>query len=338
MRACRVGGEEADMTTSGRSGASVLKEAVPAGPRTIRARTHDQLDPAEPWERPADQEVLRELSTRRFERLPHRPATMAEVPDGALADLKDIVGDVGLERLFVIPRSSRMAGPEHGHWVETAPEVVAVGADTIAIWIRDADGARIRATIRFDDVVAILDRTILLYGRLEIIGPDASLVVRYNTVGQPELRGTLLPARLHATPVRATLPEGLGCDPADLPHKWMALVRSREVMPRGMDSLVVAAGDVANPTPHLHDGVAVLSGTELVVATDPTPDTSLAQYGVDLLVVARSRLRSIGGHGDTLTVTVACTPRDIEIRLAAHPSLVAETTRLLSPLIGTPAG
>ena len=33
-------------------------------------------------------------------------------------------------------------------------------------------------------------------------------------------------------------------------------------------------------------------------------------------------------------MTVGATPRDVEIRLTAHPSLVAETTRLLGPLIG----
>ncbi len=326
------------MTTSGRPGSSVLEAPVPAGPRIIQTRTHEQEDPAEPWELPADEEILRELSTRRFERLPHRPATLAEVPEGALADLRDVVGDLGPERLFVIPRSSRTIGAGRAQWVVTATEVVAVGADRIVIWIKDADGPRIRATMPFDDVVAMLDRSILLYGRLEIIGPDSTIVVRYNTVGQPELRGMLLPVRQHATPAGEPLPEGLGCDPADLPHKWMALVRSREVMPRGMDSLVVAAGDVANPTPHLHDGVAVLSGTELVVATDPTPDVSMAQYGVDLLVVARNRLRKIGGSGDSLAVTVGAAPRDVEIRLVAHPSLVAESNRLLATLVGGSAG
>lgn len=322
------------MTTSGRPGGSVLEADDPAGIRIIRASTHGEADPAERWEVPAGEEDLKELSTRRFERLPHRPATLAEVPTGALEDLRAIVGDVGPEQLFVIPRSSRTVGPERGGWVVTRTEVIAVGAETIAIWIDDPEGPRVRASLPFDGVIAMLDRSILLYGRLEIIGPESSIIVRYNTVGQPELRNLLLPVRRHSAPVGAELPDGLGHDPGELPHKWMALVRSREVMPRGMDRLVVAAGDVWNGTPHLHDGVAVLSGTELVVATDPTPDVGTAQYGVDLLAVARGSVRAIGGSGDMLAVTLDAEPRAVEIRLTAHPSLVAETIRVLGPLVG----
>jgi hypothetical protein len=159
--------------------------------------------------------------------------------------------------------------------------------------------------------------------------------VRYNTVGRPELRELLLPVRTSSQPVATALPEGLGHDPATLPHKWMALVRSSDVLPAGPDRLVVAAGDPWNIRPQLHDGVAVLSSRELLVATDPTPDAQMAHYGVDLLAVARSRVRSIGGGGDTLVVTVADLPRDVEIRVAAHPALVAETISLLGPLVGT---
>ncbi len=34
-------------------------------------------------------------------------------------------------------------------------------------------------------------------------------------------------------------------------------------------------------------------------------------------------------------MTVADLPRDVEIRVAAHPALVAETISLLGPLVGT---
>jgi hypothetical protein len=46
-------------------------------------------------------------------------------------------------------------------------------------------------------------------------------------------------------------------------------------------------------------------------------------------------VRAIGGGGDTLVVTVADLPRDVEIRVAAHPALVAETIALLGPLVGS---
>jgi hypothetical protein len=106
------------------------------------------------------------------------------------------------------------------------------------------------------------------------------------------------------------------------------------VLPRGMDRLVVAAGDLRGPKPLLHNGVAVLSSTELVVATVPTTDVRTAQYGVDLLVVARGRVLAIDGREGTLTLTVETALGPVDIRLAAHRSLVAEATRLLGPLVG----
>jgi hypothetical protein len=260
---------------------------------------------------------------------------MAEVPAGAMDDLRPVVGDVGLEQLFVIPRSSRTVGSARADWVLTPTEVIAVGGETIAVWIDDAGGPRVRAVLPLADVVAVLDRSVLLHGRLELVGPEPSIIVRYNTVGRPELRELLLPVRTTSQPVAGVLPEGAGRDPASLPHKWMALLRSTEVQPAGPDRMVVAAGDPWNVRPQLHDGVAVLSSRELLVATDPTPSVEMAHYGVDLLAVARSRVRAIGGGGDTLVVTVADLPRDVEIRIAAHPALVAETIALLGPLVGT---
>ena len=260
---------------------------------------------------------------------------MTEVPAGALDDLRRVVGDVDLEQLFVIPRSSRTVGSARADWVLTPTEVIAVGSEAIGVWIDDVGGPRVRAVLPLAGVVAMLDRSVLLHGRLELVGPEPSIIVRYNTVGRPELRELLLPVRTSSQPAATALPEGLGQDPATLPHKWMALLRSTEVHPAGPDRLVVAAGDPWNIRPQLHDGVAVLSSRELLVATDPTPDAQMAHYGVDLLAVARSRVRAIGGGGDTLVVTVADLPRDVEIRVAAHPALVAETIALLGPLVGT---
>ena len=84
----------------------------------------------------------------------------------------------------------------------------------------------------------------------------------------------------------------------------------------------------------MRDGVALVSVRELLVATDSTPDAQMAHYGVDLLAVARSRVRAIGGGGDTLVMTVADRPRDVEIRVAAHSALVAETISPLGPPVG----
>jgi hypothetical protein len=302
------------------------------GRRVVAITGREELDPSEPWETPATEADIKELSTRRFERLPHRPMNIREVPAGALEALRAAVGDVGLHQLFVIPRVARVAGTDQAGWVLSPTEVLAVGADRLAVWLNDPAGPRIRATLPLNEVVALLDRTVLLHGRLELIGRDASIVVRYNTVGRPEVRALLQPIRSLATPADTALPAGAGRDPASLPHKWMALAHSTEVG-RQDEPMVVAAGDLTNRAPLLHNGVAVLTARELVVATDPTPDVHMAQYGFDLAVVPRSRLLGVDGHKSTLVITADAKPGRVEMRIAAHASLVAETVKLLKPLV-----
>lgn len=303
-----------------------------AGLRIVSFRGREELDPAEPWESPATDDDIRELSTRRFERLPHRPMNIREVPAGALDALRAVVGDVGLDKLFVIPRVARVAGTDRAGWVLSPTEVLAVGAEQLAVWLNDPAGPRIRASLAVSDVVAILDRTVLLHGRLELISRESSVVVRYNTVGRPEVRALLQPIRAMAQPASNGPPPGVGRDPQSLPHKWMALCRSTEVA-QPDEPMVVAAGDLANHAPLLHNGVAVLTGRELVVATDPTPDVSMAPYGFDLAVVPRSRLLGLGGRRSTLAITAEAAPGRVELQIAAHESLVSEAVKLLKPLV-----
>lgn len=315
-----------DQSAAGIGGAPGLRVA------TITGR--EELDPSEPWETPATESDIKELSTRRFERLPHRPMNIREVPAGALEALRPVVGDVGLHQLFVIPRVARVAGTDQAGWVLSPTEVLAVGAERLAVWLNDPAGPRIRANLPISEVVALLDRTVLLHGRLELIGRDASIVVRYNTVGRAEVRALLQPIRAMATPTAAALPSGSGRDPASLPHKWMALIHSTEVGQQDA-AMVVAAGDLANPEPLLHNGVAVLTERELVVATDPTPDVKMAQYGFDLAVVPRSRLLGLHGHGSSLVITADAVPGRVELRITAHESLVADTVKVLKPLVSS---
>ncbi len=155
--------------------------------RVVTISGRDQLDPSEPWETPATEADIKELSTRRFERLPHRPMNSSEVPAGALDALRPVVGDVGLHQLFVIPRAARVAGTDRAAWVLSPTEVLAVGADRLAVWLNDPAGARIRANLPISEIVAVLDRTVLLHGRLELVSRDTSIVIRYNTVGRPEI-------------------------------------------------------------------------------------------------------------------------------------------------------
>ena len=239
-----------------------------------------------------------------------------------------------MEHVFVIPRAARSLGIGRVDWVLAPTQVVAIGRDRIAIWIDDPAGPRVRAVIPYADIVAVHDRSILLYGRLELMGPEASIVVRYNTVGQPELRELLLPLRRSFEPVATPVPEPSGRDPGSLPHKWMAVLHSSDVRVRGREPMLVAAGDLDNPMPQLNNGVAVLTAAELVVATDPTLDVRDAHFGVDLLVVPRALVTGLAGAGGGLEITIEATPSPVDVRIDAHPSLVADAVRLLGPLIG----
>ena len=118
----------------------------------------------------------------------------------------------------------------------------------------------------------------------------------------------------------------------------MALLHSSEVRTRGREPMLVAAGDLGDPKPQLHNGVAVLTSAELIIATDPTPDLQTAQYGVDLLAVPRSLVVALGGGGATLAVTVRSAPRPVEVQIDAHPSLVADALRVLAPFVAARLG
>ena len=314
----------------------------PAPPRVVDATMVSAGDLPESWELPATAADTEDTRDRSFERLPHRPASEREVPVGAMDDLRRAVGEIGLEQLFVIPRAPRPVGAHRNAWVVTPTQVVAVANGFVAVWLDDGPGPRIRAQVPFADVAAIMDRNILLYGRLELVGPEGSIVVRYNAVGRPELRQLLLPVRRAFAPADATLRTDAGTQPADLPHKWMALVQSTEMQPQGPDRILVAAGELGDPTPRPHNGVAVLTSRELLVATEPMADIALAQYGVDLLAVPRAHLTALYGSGDTLMVRLSTHGRPIEVRITTDPSLVAAATGTLGPIVAAgllvPAG
>jgi hypothetical protein len=308
----------------------------PAPVRVVDATMVAAGDLPESWELPATDADTEDRRDRSFERLPHRPASAAEIPGNALDDLQRSLGEIGLEQLFVIPRAPRPVGAHRNAWVVTPTQVVAVANGFIGVWVDEAPGPRIRARVPYADVAAILDRNLLLYGRLELVGSEGSIVLRYNAVGRPELRELLLPIRRASAPVHADLPAA-GSGPADMPHKWMALVQSSEMQPHGPDRLTIAAGELGDAVPRPHNGVAVLSSRELLVATEPMADLALAQYGVDLLAVPRGHVTSLDGSGSTLFVRLATQPRPIEIRITADPSLVAAATETLGPIVAAGA-
>ncbi|MHB8959876.1 MAG: hypothetical protein ACYDAN_09645, partial [Candidatus Limnocylindrales bacterium] len=132
-------------------------------------------EPAEPWEAPADDrdvEAHRRLGRAGYADIPQSLASPG-VPDGAVAELAASVGDLVPGRVITIPRTPRNAG--RGGWVVTPASVVGLGADAVALWV-DGAGQRVVARMPYEEVAAVSDLTVLLYGRVEIVGPEGSIV------------------------------------------------------------------------------------------------------------------------------------------------------------------
>jgi hypothetical protein len=151
-----------------------------------------------------------------------------------------------------------------------------------------------------------MDLNVLLLGRLEIVGESGSFVVRYNAVNRPDLRDMLLPLRRSFTVASRTMLR-TSLTARDLPYKWLNVVQSADAQPAGYEDVLLVAGGVDEPKPRAGGGVAVMTSRELVVATDPTPYSKEAAYGVDVVAVPRTRVLSLGGTRDI-----------VEVRIRAH--------------------
>ena len=297
----------------------------------LLGRTEDDAvyDPAEPWEGPGDESDLRAYTARRLASYAHRPRSPQDVPIGALEALTGVLGHLGGEDLVILPRTPRVVGGRNT-WAVTPTSVLGVGDRALALWV-DGPGAGVVAVIGFDEIAAIVDRTILLLGRLEVIGAGRSIVVRYNTVGRHLVRNALAEARRSFWP--PALPPGIeGVRPEQLPHKWMALLRSSDVLPHGPDGLLVAAGALGNRRAP-RNGVAALSSTELLIATEPATAGESGHYGVDLVVLPRPRLRSLTTASSAVIATVDVAGRPVQVPIEVSPSLAAAVEATLVPAV-----
>jgi hypothetical protein len=288
------------------------------------------LDPPEPWEGPGDEEDLRAYTARRLAAYAHRPRSPKDVPAGALEALNAVLGKLTGEDLIIVPRTPRPVGVGPDLWVVTPTSVLAVGERALALWV-DRPGPGIVAVIPFDEVAAIVDRTILLLGRMEIHGADRSIVVRYNTVGRELMRSALVEIRRSFWPPSLP-PSATGVRPEQLPHKWMALLRSSDMLPNGPDGLLAAAGTLDDPR-QVHNGIAALSSTELLVATEPASEAGPSHYGVDLVVLPRPRLTALATDRASVTATVTVRGLPVRVPVAVSPSLAAAVHATLVPAI-----
>ncbi len=173
-------------------------------------------------------------------------------------------------------------------------EVVAVGSDSMPSGSMTRAGHESPAPLRGHRRAA--GPRVLLLRPPGDHRAETSIVVRTTrrAAGVCEL---LLPIRRAAEPGTTPLPGGLGPDRRPQVD-GAAAVEGR--LPRGMDRLLVGRGTWGNP-----EAAAAQRGRPLCpVPSSWSPPTrrrtlGVAQYGVDMLAVARRRVRAIGGsNGD----------------------------------------
>jgi hypothetical protein len=276
-------------------------------------------DPAEPWEIPVAKRDRYKID-RMLPGRPFRPAKTADIPPVALVSLQAVCGSLPFEQLYIIPKTTRLVSSDD--CVITPTKVIGFGERDIGLWIDDGPDGRL-TTIPIDQLLAVDDRTILLYGRLRLIASDSQLVVRYNTVSRTDVQENLAQVRARMATTHEPVESGfLWLDPQsetrgqrELPHKWRVALENAAVRPDLTEPVIIAAGDVTEVKPGRSrpaSGVAVLGASELVIANEPVEYLDRARYGVDLLAVPRRRLDSLGWDGRSLTVRVALDHTGVE--------------------------
>jgi hypothetical protein len=296
-------------------------------------------DPAEPWDIPVPRRERYKIDRLLPER-PFRPTRAADVPAAAMTALESVCGQLPFGRLYVIPRTSRLVNPLQ--CVITPAKVLGFGERKVGLWIDDGPGGRLMS-LPIVRLLAVDDRTILLYGRLRLVASEGQIVVRYNTVSRSDVQENLGQLRSRMCGTERPVESGfLWLDPrderrgqADLPHKWRVVLENPAVRPDLIHPVRVAVGDVteiragrARPA----SGVAVLGPRELVVANEPVEYLDRARYGVDLLAVPRERLDSLSWDGQCLTVRVTLDHTGVEaatsVTLPLDPYLVEAMWRV----------
>ncbi len=244
--------------------------------------------------------------------LPFRPERREDVPGRAWGRLEATCGELNLERILVLPPFGTR--PTFRRRVWAPARVLAVGSLAIGLWTDEGEAADRLEYLPLADVLAIDDRTVLLNGRLTVVGPTSRVVVAYNTTARTQLRDSIAWLRRAVAgsevPVRETFvwmaaSEARDRPRSELPHKWAYILNQRDdlrIDPVGQE--MVAVGDVAE-IGHSRGpatGVALLGSRELVIAAEPSEWLDVSRYGVDLTVVPRSRLSGIGWSRGEITI------------------------------------
>ena len=184
------------------------------------------MDPAESWELLFSEKEGGSWFRNTHASHPYSPKREQELSCGAWGALRDTCGLEDLHQVFIIPWAVRSIGLGDRK-VISPNSVLAIGRRAVALWTEKPEPG-IKITIPLDEVAAIEDVTILLYGRLSFVPFGQQLTIRYNTVARRALEPALLELRRRlAGPAREVPPEDDRA--ADLPFKWYNLIQTAQV-------------------------------------------------------------------------------------------------------------
>jgi hypothetical protein len=128
-----------DVPASNAGSSPVSEPAEPRRRLGLGSRS-SLTDAAEPWEIPLPKGERYEVGRRLVER-PFRPTKSEDVPVSALPALEAVCGPLPFERLYVVPRTTRLV--TRRQCVITPTEVLAFGERTVALWVDDGPQGRV---------------------------------------------------------------------------------------------------------------------------------------------------------------------------------------------------
>jgi hypothetical protein len=289
----------------------------PSDPLALPATPAGPVDPPETWELPyrqADNAYYRGVQ----DAYPRSPRCTEEVPAGALESLRWSCGVQGLHQMFIIPSAVRAVGRKDQR-VTSPKSILALGSRAVGLWTEMPEPG-VKVVIGLQQLSAIEDVMILLYGRLSFYAAGGRLTVRYNTLARTRIEPALLGLRRRLAGIEEPVPSQAGGGEA-LPFKWMQTVCSARV--RLHEQAPVAYRFATSPARSRHDferaQLLVLNAHELIYLCDPPAASH--RYGEDSFVLPRSGISAVRlgeqSTGFTCNGTHFSLPMHSELRRAA---------------------
>lgn len=265
------------------------------------------LDPREPWEQDIDEATARAQAPTGLRGFPYRPRRLQDIPDGALAALRDAVRAEGMGNLLVVPPQARPARSGRSRTQLLTPaSVLGFGPYGAALWVGPPTARPgVQVVVPAQHVSAVETVHILLYARLTIRAAGAWLTVRYNAVADRELRPLVQALRRRTADALQDLPATPALE-GGLPYKWRRLLTSDEARLDDGEPMAAVAGRL--PTSRRADpayAAVVLTPHELIVLADPVhADPTGGHYGLDSHYLPRAGVEQLHADGPLLRIRV----------------------------------